>query len=184
MSEFQQAVRTLIEWIGEDPDREGLKDTPERVARSFAEFFDGYGREPNYILKCFSAEDCDELIVVKDIEFVSFCEHHILPFQGVAHVGYIPNGRIVGLSKIPRLVDIFAKRLQVQERLTTQVANALMEHLQPKGVGCVIEAKHSCLSCRGAKKQNAKMITSCLLGVMREDSKARSEFLDLIRSKT
>jgi GTP cyclohydrolase IA len=183
-SEAEYAVWQILRYIGEDPTREGLKDTPARVVRSYSELFAGYGMNPKDVLTVFEDGTCDEMVLVKDIEFTSFCEHHMLPFTGKAHVGYVPNGRIVGLSKIGRVVDVFAQRLQVQERLTSQITQALMgEPLLPKGVGCVIEATHSCMSCRGVKKQQAVTITSDLQGVFREDARARAEFLSLIRDK-
>ncbi len=179
--EFAAAMRVILKSIGEDPDREGLVETPARVYRSYQEVFSGYGQNPATLLKTFTDGVCDELVVVRGIEFVSFCEHHMLPFWGVAHVGYLPKGRIVGLSKLARLVDVFAKRLQVQERITTQVTTALEEHLQPKGSGCVLEARHSCMSCRGARKQEAVMVTSSLQGAVKDDPRTRAEFLQLIR---
>lgn len=179
----KSAVRELINFFGDDPSREGLEETPERFLRGWRELLAGYNQSPEDLMKTFKDGCCDELVIVKGIDFVSLCEHHLLPFTGVAHVGYLPNERIIGLSKIPRLVDVFARRLQVQERLTTQITNALMEHLKPRGAGCVVEATHFCLSCRGAKKQNAVMVTSSLTGVIREDPKTRKEFFDLIKSK-
>ena len=177
----EESVRRIIEYIGDDPNREGLKDTPSRVVRSYSELFGGYGSDVKSALKTFEDGTCDEMVVVKDIEFTSFCEHHMLPFTGKAHVGYVPNGRIVGLSKVARVVDMFARRLQVQERLTSQIAEALMgEPLSPVGVGCMIEASHSCMSCRGVRKQTAVTITSDLRGVFREHA-VRAEFLSLIR---
>lgn len=177
----QENIRRILEFIGEKPHREGLRETPDRVVRSYAELFAGYKQDPAELLKTFDGENYDECIVVKGIEFTSFCEHHMLPFDGVAHVGYIPDGRIVGLSKVARLVDLFAKRLQVQERLTTDITSALMEYLKPKGAACVVYAKHSCMGCRGAKKPTARMGTSSLLGVFREKPEARAEFFSLIR---
>lgn len=174
------AVKMLLSYICEDPRREGLRETPARVLRSLREMTSGYQEDPELLMKVFEDGACDELVVVKDIDVVSLCEHHLLPFTGVAHVGYLPAGRIIGLSKIARIVDIYARRLQVQERLTVQVTSALMKWLQPRGAACVIEAKHSCLSCRGAKKQNAVMVTSSLEGVFKE-AELRAEFLSLIR---
>lgn len=172
-------VRTMLHLIGEDPDREGLKDTPERVLRSWEELFGGYQADVGKILSTeFSKDGYDEMIVCRDIEFYSTCEHHLQPFFGTAHVGYIPNKTIVGLSKLARLVDAFARRLQIQERLTEQIACALEEHLTPIGTGVVIEAKHFCMICRGVRKQNSIMVTSSLKGAMRDG--ARAEFLRLI----
>jgi GTP cyclohydrolase I len=180
-SSLEAAVRTLIEEIGEDPARQGLARTPERIRRMYGELTEGYRTDPDRLLDgaCFDV-DYDEMVVVRDIEFYSLCEHHLLPFFGRAHVGYLPRGRVVGLSKIPRIVDMYAHRLQVQERLTVQVANFLMERLEPKGVGCVIEATHLCTMMRGVKKQAATMVTSSMLGTFRRDPKTRGEFLTFI----
>ncbi len=175
------AVRTLLTEIGEDPTREGLVRTPERVRRMYDELTAGYHVDPDALLNgaCFSV-DYDEMVVVRDIEFFSLCEHHLLPFTGRAHVGYLPKGRVVGLSKIPRIVDMYAQRLQVQERLTVQVADFLMERLEPKGVACVIEATHLCTMMRGVKKQQATMVTSSMTGTFRRDARTRAEFMGLI----
>ena len=183
IEEAKNAVNTLIEFFGDNPNREGLRETPERFLRGWGELLAGYNQSPEKLMKTFKEGCCDELVLVKGIDFVSICEHHMLPFTGVAHVGYLPNERIIGLSKIPRLVDVFANRLQVQERLTGQITNSLMEFLKPRGVGCVIKAKHYCLSCRGAKKRGTIMVTSSLTGVIREDPKTRKEFFDLIKSR-
>jgi GTP cyclohydrolase IA len=175
------AVRTLLSEIGEDPTREGLAGTPERVRRMYDELTAGYHVDPDALLNgaCFNV-DYDEMVVVRDIEFFSLCEHHLLPFIGRAHVGYLPRGRVVGLSKIPRIVDMYAKRLQLQERLTVQVADFLMERLEPKGVACVIEATHLCTMMRGVKKQEATMVTSSMTGTFRRDARTRAEFMGLI----
>ncbi len=179
---MEQLVRQMLIGIGEDPNREGLLDTPKRVVKAWLEHFEGYHQDPVKILDCtFSEGSCDEMVVVKDIEFTSTCEHHMERIIGLAHVGYIPNKKVVGLSKIARLVDCFAKRLQIQEKLTQQIANAINDNLSPLGVGVVISAKHQCMSCRGVKKQCSTMITSSLLGVLRTDSSARLEFLNLIK---
>jgi GTP cyclohydrolase I len=177
---LEEAVHTLLAEIGEDPAREGLARTPERVRRMYDELTAGYHVDPDALINgaCFSV-DYDEMVVVRDIEFFSLCEHHLLPFIGKAHVGYLPKGRVVGLSKIPRIVDMYAQRLQVQERLTVQVADFLMEKLEPKGVGCVIEATHLCTMMRGVKKQ-ATMVTSSMVGTFRRDARTRAEFLGLI----
>ena len=173
-------VRGLLEGIGEDPAREGLEKTPERVAASLRFLTRGYAQDLRGILNgAVFEEECDEMVVVKDIELFSLCEHHMLPFVGKAHVAYVPNGRIVGLSKIPRIVEMYSRRLQVQERLTVQVANALNDTLEPKGVGVVVEAAHLCMMMRGVEKQNSKAVTSCLLGSFRSDPRTRSEFLNL-----
>jgi len=167
--------------LGEDPDRAGLSGTPDRVRRMYAELTEGYHTDPESVLNSATFEvDYDEMVVVRDIEFFSLCEHHLLPFFGKAHVGYLPRGRIIGLSKIPRVVDMYAHRLQVQERLTQQVAGFLMERLNPKGVGCVVEATHLCTVMRGVRKQGATMVTSSMLGTFRADARTRSEFLTFI----
>jgi GTP cyclohydrolase IA len=178
---LSDAVRTLLAEIGEDPTREGLLGTPERVRRMYDELTAGYHVDPDALLDgaCFNV-DYDEMVVVRDIEFFSLCEHHLLPFIGHAHVGYLPRGRVVGLSKIPRIVDMYAKRLQLQERLTVQVADFLMERLEPKGVACVIEATHLCTMMRGVKKQEATMVTSSMTGTFRRDARTRGEFMGLI----
>ena len=175
------AVRTLLAEIGEDPSREGLAGTPERVRRMYDELTAGYHVDPDALLNgaCFNV-DYDEMVLVRDIEFFSLCEHHLLPFIGHAHVGYLPRGRVVGLSKIPRIVDMYAKRLQLQERLTVQVADFLMERLEPKGVACVVEATHLCTMMRGVKKQEATMVTSSMSGTFRRDARTRAEFMGLI----
>ena len=180
--EWEHTLRLLLRLMGEDPNREGLKRTPLRVSKSLQFLTSGYRQNPARILnRCFKVKQ-DEMVIVKDIDVFSLCEHHLLPFIGKCHVAYMPKDRIVGLSKIPRLVDAFARRLQVQERLTTQIAEALNEHLQPLGVACVIEASHLCMMMRGVQKQNARAITSSMLGVFRSSDKTRSEFLTLIRS--
>ena len=180
--EWEQTVRLLLRLIGEDPSREGLRRTPLRVKHSLQFLTSGYRQNPAKILnRCFSVKQ-DEMVIVKDIDFYSLCEHHLLPFFGKCHIAYMPDKRIVGLSKIPRLVDAFAHRLQVQERLTTQIAEALNEHVKPLGVACVIEANHLCMMMRGVQKQNARAVTSSMLGVFRSSDKTRSEFLTLIRS--
>lgn len=177
---IHDGLRALIKRVGDDPDREGLLDTPTRVWRAMLEQCNGYHQDPNEILKRTFKEKFDEMIVVKDIEFNSLCEHHLLPFTGLITIGYIPNGKVVGLSKLPRLVDCFAHRLQIQERLAMQIADAIETYLQTRGVGVIIEAFHQCLSCRGIKKQRAAMVTSVLRGDMRNDSKARAEFLSFL----
>lgn len=171
------AVRSLLTALGEDPDREGLRDTPDRVARALAEMTAGRFSDPAAILGTQFTEACDEMVVVRGIRVSSTCEHHLLPFTGTATVGYVPADRVIGLSKLPRLVEAFARRLQVQERLTRQVAEALMDHLRPYGVGVVIEARHSCMGCRGVRQSDAVMATSSLLGSMRLDPRQRAEFL-------
>jgi GTP cyclohydrolase IA len=178
-----QIIRELLENLGEDPDRPGLQRTPERVAKAYEELLQGEKQTVEEVVGSgIFEEDASEMVLVKDIEFYSLCEHHMLPFFGRAHVAYIPNGRIIGLSKIPRIVDVFARRLQVQERMTQQVALALQEVLQPKGVAVVTDASHLCMMMRGVQKQNSSTLTSCLLGNFRSDARTRSEFLGLVRN--
>jgi GTP cyclohydrolase I len=176
-------IRQLLVNIGEDPSREGLAATPERVARSMAELTAGQNMTvAEAVGDGLFREDCSEMVVVKDIEFYSLCEHHMLPFYGRVHVAYIPNGRIIGLSKVPRIVEVFARRLQVQERMTSQIAEAIREVLDPKGVGVVADAVHLCMMMRGISKQNSSTMTSCLLGGFRSDPRTRAEFLGLVRN--
>jgi GTP cyclohydrolase I len=179
--EIEEAVRTLLAEIGEDPDRAGLLGTPARVRRMYEELAAGYATDPDALMNgaCYDV-DYDEMVVVRDIGFFSLCEHHLLPFFGTAHVGYLPKGRVIGLSKIPRIVEMYARRLQLQERLTQEVAQFLMERLEPRGVACVIEASHMCTMMRGVKKEQARMVTSAMLGRFRMDPKTRTEFLALI----
>jgi len=179
-AEFEELVRRELELLGEDPAREGLLRTPERVARALKWMTQGYGSSAEEVVgNGIFKEEHDNMIMVRDIEVYSMCEHHMLPFFGKAHVAYIPNGKIVGLSKIPRIVDVYAQRLQVQERLTEQIAEGLCSVLNPAGVGVVIEAYHLCMMMRGVQKQNSKTITSSLRGAFREDPKTRDEFLRL-----
>lgn len=177
-------IRGLLQEIGEDPDREGLLETPARVMKAWRHWCQGYGQEPKDILKTFAdgAQGVDEMVVVKSIELYSHCEHHMAPFFGVAHVAYIPSKRIVGLSKLARVVDIYSQRLQVQERLTNQIADAIQEGLDPVGVGVVIEAKHFCMCSRGVNKQGSTTITSALRGALKDKPEARAEFLAFIRT--
>jgi GTP cyclohydrolase I len=178
--EFEKLIRRELEMLGEDPEREGLLKTPQRVANSMTFLTEGYGSSAEEVVgKGIFKEEHDNMIMVRDIELYSLCEHHMLPFFGKAHVAYIPNGKIVGLSKIPRIVDVYARRLQVQERLTEQIADGLCRVLNPGGVGVVIEAFHLCMMMRGVQKQNSKTITSALRGAFREDPKTRDEFLRL-----
>ena len=176
-----QLTKQLLEAIGEDLAREGLVETPQRVARSFEKLYGGYRQDPKELITVFENEGYNEMIIAKDIDFYSTCEHHMLPFFGKAYVGYIPNDKIVGLSKMPRMVDMFARRLQNQERLTKQVADTLNELLKPKGVGVVIKAEHLCMKARGVEKQNAEITTSSFTGLFIKDDRTRSEFLNLIR---
>jgi len=178
--DLEELVRQQLELLGEDPDRPGLLKTPERVAKSLKWLTRGYERDAKQVIGDALFDEChSNMVMVRDIELYSLCEHHMLPFYGKAHVAYIPKGRIVGLSKLPRVVDVFAQRLQVQERLTEQIASALTEVLEPLGVGVVIEAYHLCMMMRGVQKQNSKTITSALRGVFRDDPKTRDEFLRL-----
>ncbi len=182
-ADAEAAVRTLILWAGDDPDREGLVETPSRVARSYLELFAGYQGDPRaYLERTFEeVGGYDELVVLSDIRVVSFCEHHMLPVLGKAHVGYLPTNRVVGISKLARVVQGFARRLQIQEKLTADIAGAIDEVLQPKGVGVVIEAEHSCMTLRGVNTPGATLTTSRLTGVIRDDARTRQEFLRLTR---
>jgi GTP cyclohydrolase I len=181
-AKIEQAVRMIIEGIGDDPDREGVIDTPRRVADMYEEIFAGIGKDPAEVISAVKGADHDEMIMVKDIPLSALCEHHMLPFNGKAHVAYIPNkdGRITGLSKIARVVDVCAKRLQVQERLTTQVADAIEQALEPRGVFVVIEAEHLCMTMRGVKKPGSLTVTSAVRGRFRSDEKTRQEAISLI----
>ena len=184
MKDFESAVRKILQEIGEDPDRQGLVDTPKRIEKMYRDLTRGYRQTAEELINSALFDvDYDEMVVVTNIDFYSLCEHHMLPFFGVAHVGYIPDGRVVGLSKIPRIVDMYARRLQVQERMTAQIANVLQDQLNPDGVGVVIEGYHMCMSMRGVEKDKAKMLTSTLLGSFRKDPSTRTEFLELIRSE-
>lgn len=176
--ELEQAIRTLLENIGEDPERQGLLGTPDRVARMFGELTSGYHIDPEKLINnaIFEA-NYDEMVIVKDIDFYSLCEHHMLPFYGRAHVAYIPNGKVIGLSKIPRIVEMFARRLQIQEQMTSQIANFLQDTLDTDGVAVVVEGAHMCSMMRGVKKANARMTTSTMLGCFRDNEKTRSEFM-------
>jgi GTP cyclohydrolase I len=177
-------VRAILEGIGEDPTREGLLKTPERVAKALGFLTQGYSQDADTLLNhALFTVDYDEMVVVKDIDVFSLCEHHLLPFFGKAHVAYLPEGKVVGLSKIPRLIDMFARRLQVQERLTVQIAEAIQEKVRPRGVGVVIEAMHFCMIMRGVEKQNSVAVTSCMRGAFRDQRETREEFLSLIKKK-
>jgi GTP cyclohydrolase IA len=176
-------IEQLLKEIGEDPHREGLERTPERVAKALGYFTSGYDKDPRKVLNdALFVEDYDEMVVVKDIDFFSLCEHHLLPFIGKCHVAYMPKRKIVGLSKIPRLIEMYSRRLQVQERLTTQIANTLNDVLQPRGVAVVMEAIHLCMLMRGVEKQNSKAVTSAMLGAFRDRPETRAEFMELIKS--
>ena len=174
----EEAVRTLIRLAGDDPDREGLKDTPNRVIRSYEEIFGGYTKDPESVFTVFD-EPCDELVLMRGIRLYSTCEHHMLPFTGVAHVAYIPKGKVIGASKLVRLVEIYSRRLQIQERLTQQITQALDKYLQPLGSACIISCTHWCMACRGVR-QSPEMVTNSLTGAFKEDPKTRQEFLQLI----
>lgn len=180
--EVEQAVRTLIRWAGDDPDREGLLGTPSRVVRSYEEFFRGYNEDPVDLLqRTFEeTEGYDEMVVLRDIPFFSHCEHHIVPIVGKAHIGYLPSARVIGISKLARVVETFARRLQIQEKLTAQIANTLNDVLQPNGVAVVIEATHQCMTTRGVEKPGVTMVTSRMLGDFRDDAMTRREFLSII----
>jgi GTP cyclohydrolase I len=177
---IEKAVREILLAVGEDPDREGLKKTPSRVARAYAELMAGLSDDPRRHLKTVFTERYDEVVLLRDIEFHSLCEHHLLPFTGRAHVAYLPGGKVVGLSKLARLVEGYARRPQVQERLTTQIADALMEELSPAGAACVIEATHTCMTIRGVKKPGSTMVTSALRGVFKDNASSRHEILSLM----
>lgn len=175
----EDSVRFLLKHIGEDPDRDGLKDTPARVVKAWREMTSGVNEDPAQILSRTFDVEHDQMVIVRGIRFVSLCEHHVLPFVGTATVGYIPGKRVVGLSKIPRLVRCFARRLQVQERLTDQIAEAMVKYLKPRGVGVIIRARHECMACRGVEQHTAEMVTSALLGAVRKNPAARQELLAL-----
>ena len=178
----EQAVRTLLDWAGDDPDREGLKDTPSRVVRAFEDWFSGYKEDPIDFLRrtFYQVDGYDEMIVLRDISFESHCEHHMAPIIGKAHIGYLPNRNVVGISKLARVVETFSRRLQVQETMTAQIANCIQDVLKPKGVGVVVEGSHQCMTTRGIHKEGVTMITSRLLGDFRSDPRTRSEFLNII----
>jgi GTP cyclohydrolase IA len=182
---IEPAMRSILEHLGEDPGREGLLATPHRVAKSLRFLTSGYRQDVDKVLNGALFDVCyDEMVIVKDIEVFSLCEHHLLPFFGRCHVAYIPSNKVIGLSKLPRLVDVFARRLQVQERLTTEIAYTIMDKIRPLGVGVVIEAKHLCMIMRGVEKQNSIAVTSAMLGAFRDDRKTREEFLALLHSKS
>ncbi len=180
---FENAVTTILELIGEDPQREGLKKTPRRVFKAFEHLCEGYEKDPKKVLgdALFESSN-DEMVLVRDIEFYSLCEHHMLPIIGRAHVAYIPDGKVVGLSKIPRMVNIFARRLQIQEQMTEQIADAIVETIQPKGVAVVLEARHMCMEMRGVEKINSTTVSSALRGLFKKDAKTREEFMSMINA--
>ncbi|RED46167.1 GTP cyclohydrolase I FolE [Aestuariispira insulae] len=181
-ADAEEAVRKLLCWAGDDPDREGLLDTPGRVVRAFEEYFAGYAEDPDTLLsRTFEETDgYDEMVVLKEIPFESHCEHHLAPILGKVHVAYLPNERVVGISKLARVVEIYAKRLQIQEKMTAQIANAITSALKPKGAAVVVQASHQCMTCRGVHKPGVDMMTSYMTGRFREDARTRSEFLTLI----
>jgi GTP cyclohydrolase I len=181
---FEDLVREMIVRLGEDPAREGLTRTPDRVHRAYEYLLKGYGEDPEAMLKdALFSVNYDEMVIIKDVEMFSLCEHHMLPFFGKVHVAYIPNGKVIGLSKIPRLIEIFSRRLQIQERLTTQIAETIQKTIQPQGVGVVIEARHLCMMMRGVEKQHSAAVTSSMLGSFRDEQETRTEFLSLIRQR-
>ena len=181
---FEELIRETLVRLGEDPGREGLLRTPARVKKTFEFLTRGYNEDPEALLKnALFTVTYDEMVIVKDVEMFSLCEHHMLPFFGKVHVAYIPNGKVIGLSKIPRLIEIFSRRLQIQERLTTQIAETIQKVIQPQGVGVVIEARHLCMMMRGVEKQHSAAVTSSMLGCFREEQETRTEFLSLIRQR-
>ena len=182
---FEELAREMLVRLGEDPQREGLVRTPERMHRAMEYLTRGYKEDPDAMLKgALFTVSYDEMVIVKDVEMFSLCEHHMLPFFGKVHVAYIPNGKVIGLSKIPRLIEIFSRRLQIQERLTTQIAESIQKAVEPQGVGVVIEARHLCMMMRGVEKQHSSAVTSAMLGCFRDEQETRTEFLSLIRNKT
>ena len=182
---FENLVREILVRLGEDPQREGLLRTPERVHHAFEFLTKGYQQDPDTMLKnALFTVSYDEMVIVKDVEVFSLCEHHMLPFFGKVHVAYIPNGKVIGLSKIPRLIEIFSRRLQIQERLTTQIAETIQKTIEPQGVGVVIEARHLCMMMRGVEKQHSAAVTSSMLGSFRDEQETRTEFLSLIRNRS
>jgi len=179
---IEENIVRQIQYIGEDPKREGLRETPNRIIRSWAELFEGYHQNPKDVFKIFDDEKIGGMVYMKEIEFFSTCEHHWLPFSGVAHIAYIPNGPVIGASKLARLLDIYARRLSIQERIGEQVTDSLMEHLKPRGAACIIEAQHLCMACRGVKKQRSIMGYSSMKGAFLDDARVRAEFIALIKS--
>lgn len=183
-AEAEAAVRTLLKWSGDDPEREGLLDTPKRVVKAYADWFSGYAIDPDEYLARTFEEVCgyDEMIILRDIDYESHCEHHMAPIIGRVHVGYLPKGRVVGISKLARVVDAYARRFQVQEKMTAQIANCIQRALQPQGVGVVVEGAHECMTTRGVHKRGVSMLTSSMLGTFREDARTRNEFLRFIET--
>jgi GTP cyclohydrolase I len=181
-AEAEAAVRTLLRWAGDDPDREGLKATPDRVVRSYEEFFSGYGQDPEEILARTFEEIAgyDDMVVLRGIRFESYCEHHMVPIIGIAHIGYLPNDRVIGISKLARVLEIFSKRLQIQEKMTAEIANTIDRVLKPQGVAVVIEGEHQCMTTRGVHRPGVNMVTSQMMGVFRDNEATRKEFLSII----
>ncbi len=182
-NDIKKAVLALIEAIGEDPGREGLRDTPRRISEMYADIFSGIGVDPCGVMTTVFDEGHHEMVIIKDIPFYSMCEHHFLPFFGIVHIGYIPKGQLIGASKLPRAVDILAKRPQLQERLTSQIAEAIVKAIKPNGVGVVIEAEHLCMTMRGVKKPGSKIVTSAMRGIFRDKAATRAEFMSLIQGR-
>ncbi len=182
LAEAEAAVRTLIRWIGDEPEREGLKDTPRRVARALREMAGGYNVDPDAVLHTKFGESYDAMVVLTGVRFTSLCEHHLLPFVGTVTVGYVPNGRVLGVSKLARLVDCYARRLQIQERMTTQIAEDIMKRGDAAGAGVVVRAHHSCMGCRGVRQPDSEMVTSAMFGVLRDNPEARAELLALTQN--
>lgn len=177
----EENIVRVLQCIGEDPEREGLKETPKRVVRSFETLYGGYNQNPQDVLKVFKDDTCNEMVLLRNVEFYSTCEHHMLPFHGKAHIAYIPDGKVIGISKLARILEMYARRLQIQERLGQQVTQALEDHLKPRGAACVLEAQHFCMTSRGVQKQNSIMVTSSLTGAFLEQPQTRAEFLNMIR---
>ncbi len=183
---MEQELRKMLKYVGEDPDREGLKDTPKRIIKSWKELYSGYDQNPKDILTTFKNDGSDDvlyddIVLLKNIPFYSTCEHHFLPFSGIAHIAYLPDREVIGISKLVRLLEVYSRRLQIQERIGSQVIGALNDYLKPKGAACILEASHLCMVCRGVKKQGSLMVTSSLSGVFKKDSKARQELMELIK---
>lgn len=178
---IEDKIKSIISFIGDNPEREGLKETPDRIIRSWKEIFRGYNQNPEEVIKTFVEGSCDEMVILKDIDFFSMCEHHFLPFYGKIHIGYIPNGKVIGVSKLARLVEVYSRRLQIQERMTTQIADIIEKYLNPQGVMVVCKAQHFCIVSRGIKKVNTQMITSAIRGVFKEkNNNARQEFMEML----
>lgn len=180
MKQIERHAKKILEYIGEDPTREGLLETPKRMRKAWDEIFSGYKTNPKDLVKCFTKGTCEEMVILKNAEFYSTCEHHFFPFFGHCSIGYIPDGKVIGVSKLARILDCFSKRMQIQERMTSQIADFLVEELQPKGVFVICEGVHFCMTSRGVRKQDASMITSAIRGVFKDNAQTRNEFLHLI----